>query len=154
MFRLFPVQKDHPLLLGSHTQRTGVLFLAGLDQSFFSQGFQQTSGRTRKTFALILTEFPNQLVGNLVIQVQKFRILVAKTDAAAQVIHIIFIKNVSLITLQQSVDFANKLVGRLVLVDAVGLFPCQPGEDALDSFESFTAPIVSEAAPLDRKSVV
>ena len=39
-FCLFPIQKDHSLLLGSYTQGTGILLGTGFNQTFLRQGFQ------------------------------------------------------------------------------------------------------------------
>lgn len=44
MFRLFPVEIDHPLLLIADTQRAGILRGTGLNQSFLCHSFQKTLG--------------------------------------------------------------------------------------------------------------
>ena len=88
---------------------------------------------------------------HLVIEVQKFRILIAKAGAEAQFICVTSVQEVCLVTLQQSINFTNKLVGRLVLVNTVGLFLRQPGENGLESFNKSMAPVLCETDPLMEK---
>ncbi len=116
-----------------------MLFCAGFDQSFLRQGFQQTFLRTGKVFTLILTKFPNQLVGQLTVQVQKFRVLIPNAGSEAKLVPIISVKNVCLVAVQQGIELADKHMGGLVPVNALRLILCQAGENFMvilsDSFQ-------------------
>lgn len=114
-FCLFPVQKDHPLLLATYTQRAGVLFFTGQDQSFLRHGFQQTLMGTGKVFTLFLAKLADNLVAQFAVQIKKGIVLVSKTGAKAKLTGIVFVIHICLIALQQRIELANEFVGRLVL---------------------------------------
>ena len=65
-FCLFPVQKDHPLLLGSHTQGASILMDTGFDQPCFCQGFQQTSVGAEKALMPAVPDLQQAAVHNSV----------------------------------------------------------------------------------------
>ena len=101
---LFPIQKDHPLLLTSYTQRAGVLRSAGQDQAFLCHSFQQTLVGTGKVFALFLTEFADNLVAQFTVQIEKSIILIPKAGTETKLTGITFVIHICLVALQQSTD--------------------------------------------------
>lgn len=114
-FCLFPIQKDHPLLLVTYTQRAGILFLTRQDQAFFCHSFQQTLVGTGEVFALFLTEFADNFVAQFTVQIKKSIVLIPKACAKTKLTGIIFVIHICLVVLQQSIKLSNELVSRLVL---------------------------------------
>lgn len=99
-FRLLPAEIDHPLLLIADPQWAGILRGTGLDQSFLCHSFQKTFGRAGEVFTLILTELPNQFVSHLVVQEQKFLIMISNAGSEAKFTRIISVEEMCLVAFQ------------------------------------------------------
>lgn len=70
-------------------------------------------------------------------------IFIANAVLGNKIMDLIFLQQADLFAFQQRKQLVNKHMGRLVLIDAVGLISCQPGENVPESIKNSMAPIVS-----------